>query len=77
MELTHIDEKGAKMVDVGAKDVTTRTARAKGDVAVSPKTVDLLINRREREKCRISFQHGKNGWYIRGKKNGGADTHVP
>ena len=44
MELTHIDEKGAKMVDVGAKDVTTRTARAKGEVAVSPETVDLLIN---------------------------------
>src|SRR5574344_1849783 len=44
MELTHIDEKGAKMVNVGAKDVTTRTARAKGKVAVSPETVDLLIN---------------------------------
>ena len=44
MELTHIDEKGAKMVNVGAKDVTTRTARAKGEVAVSPETVDLLIN---------------------------------
>ena len=34
MELTHIDEKGAKMVDVGAKDVTKRTARAKGEITV-------------------------------------------
>ena len=36
MELTHIDEKGAKMVDVGAKDVTTRTARAKGAEEAAP-----------------------------------------
>lgn len=35
--LTHIDEAGAaRMVDVSAKDVTTRTARASGRVLVSP-----------------------------------------
>ncbi|MFD6133633.1 hypothetical protein ACFWF5_31055, partial [Streptomyces diastaticus] len=35
--LTHLDEAGAaRMVDVSAKDVTARTARASGRVLVSP-----------------------------------------
>ncbi|MFF3645902.1 cyclic pyranopterin monophosphate synthase MoaC [Streptomyces sp. NPDC002564] len=41
--LTHIDEAGAaRMVDVSAKDVTARTARASGRVRVSPRVIELL-----------------------------------
>ncbi|MCI0384531.1 cyclic pyranopterin monophosphate synthase MoaC [Streptomyces sp. CNQ085] len=41
--LTHIDEAGAaRMVDISAKDVTARTARATGRVRVSPRVVELL-----------------------------------
>jgi cyclic pyranopterin phosphate synthase len=42
-QLSHIDEHGAaRMVDVSAKDVTVRTARASGKVLVSPQVVELL-----------------------------------
>jgi cyclic pyranopterin phosphate synthase len=41
--LTHVDASGAaRMVDVSAKDVTARTARATGRVLVSPRVVELL-----------------------------------
>jgi cyclic pyranopterin monophosphate synthase len=41
--LTHVDESGAaRMVDVTAKDVTARTATARGRVEVSPRVVELL-----------------------------------
>ena len=41
--LTHVDEAGAaRMVDVSAKEVTSRTARATGRVLVSPEVVALL-----------------------------------
>ena len=41
--LTHVDESGAaRMVDVSAKDVTTREATASGRVRVSPAVVALL-----------------------------------
>ncbi|WP_328464935.1 cyclic pyranopterin monophosphate synthase MoaC [Streptomyces sp. NBC_00448] len=41
--LTHVDEAGAaRMVDVSAKDVTARTARATGRVLVAPRVVELL-----------------------------------
>ncbi|MEW1859117.1 cyclic pyranopterin monophosphate synthase MoaC [Streptomyces sp. NBC_00669] len=41
--LTHVDEAGAaRMVDVSAKDVTARTARATGRVLVAPHVVELL-----------------------------------
>lgn len=41
--LTHVDESGgARMVDVSAKDVTTRTARATGRVLASPQVMELL-----------------------------------
>ncbi|MFF0724761.1 cyclic pyranopterin monophosphate synthase MoaC [Streptomyces sp. NPDC004134] len=41
--LTHLDDTGAaRMVDVSAKDVTARTARASGRVLVSPRVVELL-----------------------------------
>jgi cyclic pyranopterin phosphate synthase len=42
-KLTHLDEKGnARMVDIGGKDVTERTATARGRVLVSPKTLRLI-----------------------------------
>src|SRR5919112_305207 len=41
--LTHVDESGAaRMVDVGDKDVTARTASATGRVLVSRAVVELL-----------------------------------
>ena len=41
--LTHVDATGAaRMVDVAAKDVTVRTATARGRVLVSPRVVELL-----------------------------------
>ncbi|MFD8547465.1 cyclic pyranopterin monophosphate synthase MoaC [Streptomyces sp. NPDC059649] len=41
--LTHLDAAGAaRMVDVSAKDVTARTARARGRVLVSPQVIELL-----------------------------------
>ena len=41
--LTHADEQGAaRMVDVGDKQVTTRTASATGRVLVRPAVVELL-----------------------------------
>jgi cyclic pyranopterin phosphate synthase len=41
--LTHLDARGhARMVDVSAKDVTARTARASGHVRVSADVVGLL-----------------------------------
>jgi cyclic pyranopterin monophosphate synthase len=41
--LTHLDETGqAKMVDVGAKPDTERTAVAGGEVLLKPETVELI-----------------------------------
>lgn len=41
--LTHVDDSGAaRMVDVTAKDVTARTATARGRVEVSSRVVELL-----------------------------------
>jgi cyclic pyranopterin phosphate synthase len=40
---THFDEQGnARMVDVGAKEVTERTATAKGSVLMQPATIALI-----------------------------------
>ncbi len=42
-ELTHINPQGrARMVDVGAKDVTAREARAEGEVRMRPETVAII-----------------------------------
>ena len=42
-KLTHLDESGAaRMVDIGAKDVTERTAVAAAAVAMRPETLALL-----------------------------------
>ena len=41
--LTHLDERGAaRMVDVSAKAVSRRTARARGRIALSPETLALV-----------------------------------
>jgi cyclic pyranopterin phosphate synthase len=41
--LTHIDKNGqAKMVDVGEKSITERTATAKGEVHLSKETMELI-----------------------------------
>ncbi len=43
MELTHIDENGAaRMVDVGDKEFTKRTAQAQAIVTMLPETLDLI-----------------------------------
>jgi cyclic pyranopterin phosphate synthase len=42
-QLTHLDESGnARMVDVGAKPETERVAVARGEVALSQETLDLV-----------------------------------
>jgi cyclic pyranopterin phosphate synthase len=43
-KLTHLDDKGAaRMVDVGAKSVTEREARAEGRIRMSPQTLSMII----------------------------------
>jgi cyclic pyranopterin phosphate synthase len=46
-DLTHFDETGAaRMVDVGAKPVTSRMARAAGVVSMLPETLRLILDRK-------------------------------
>ena len=46
-ELTHFDEHGgSRMVDVGDKAVTDRTARASGIVRMAPATLALICDRK-------------------------------
>ncbi|MBO8174548.1 MAG: cyclic pyranopterin monophosphate synthase MoaC [Thermococcus sp.] len=42
MKLTHVDEKGVKMVEVGHKDVVFRKAIAKGKIRLKPETIKLI-----------------------------------
>lgn len=45
-DLTHFDESGAsRMVDVGAKEITQRQARAQAVVTMQPATLELIRNR--------------------------------
>jgi len=45
-DLTHFDDQGAaRMVDVGAKDITLRIARAESFVRMQPATLNLIRNR--------------------------------
>ena len=45
MELTHLDEHGAaRMVDVGEKDVTQRTAFAAATVKMQPETLQKILS---------------------------------
>ncbi|MFD0987239.1 cyclic pyranopterin monophosphate synthase MoaC [Methyloligella solikamskensis] len=42
--LTHINDRGeVRMVDVSAKDVTSRLAVAEGHVSMAPSTLDLIL----------------------------------
>ena len=42
--LTHLDEHGqARMVEVGAKEITRREAVARGEVAMRPGTLDMIL----------------------------------
>jgi cyclic pyranopterin phosphate synthase len=44
-ELSHFDAQGAaRMVDVSAKEVTLRTARASGRVRMAPETLQLILS---------------------------------
>ncbi len=44
-KLTHLDEKGeARMVDVTAKDVTEREARAEALIRMSPQTLAMIVD---------------------------------
>ena len=43
--LSHLNDKGeARMVDVSAKEVTARTARAEGFVSMAPDTLELILS---------------------------------
>ncbi|MDO5784214.1 MAG: cyclic pyranopterin monophosphate synthase MoaC [Eubacteriales bacterium] len=45
MELTHLDEQGAAhMVDVGAKEITQRTASAQAVVTMKPETLRMITD---------------------------------
>ena len=45
MEFTHLNEQGkAKMVDVGCKDVTTRTAYATGKIILPTKILEAILD---------------------------------
>jgi cyclic pyranopterin phosphate synthase len=45
--LSHLNDKGeARMVDVSGKEVTSRTARAEGFVAMAPETLELILSGR-------------------------------
>lgn len=46
-KLSHVDAQGrARMVDVGAKDVTRREAQAEAFVKMKPATLDLIVSGR-------------------------------
>ncbi len=46
-ELTHFDERGSsRMVDVGAKEITERMARAESFVSMRPETLKLILDHR-------------------------------
>lgn len=47
MEFSHLDEQGkAKMVDVGGKGVTTRTAFATGKILVPAKIMEAILDKK-------------------------------
>ncbi len=49
-KLTHFDEEGrARMVDVGAKDETERTATARGAVVMAPETLATIVEGRAKK----------------------------
>lgn len=59
-ELTHLNQNGeAHMVDVGAKDITHRSARAEGRVYMQTETLNMIVEGRHKKgdvfaTCRIA-----------------------
>ena len=48
--LSHLDERGnARMVDVSAKDITSREATARGRVVMEPSTLAMIVDGRVRK----------------------------
>lgn len=46
-ELTHLDDRGqARMVETGGKEITLRVAVARGEVAMRPETLKLILGGR-------------------------------
>lgn len=46
MELSHVDENGVKMVDVGSKEYTDRVAKAHAKVLMDKETIKLLVDKK-------------------------------
>ena len=76
-ELTHFDDQGnAVMVDVGAKDITERSATAKGSVLVSPETMTLI--QEQYPSCLMFLGSIYHMLFMRGKRiHGGRAPAVP
>lgn len=50
MEFTHFNDEGrAKMIDVGQKKDTKRTATAKGYIKMNPQTLDMILKNRSKK----------------------------
>lgn len=50
MEFTHFNDEGrAKMVDVGQKKDTKRTATAKGFIKMNPQTLDMILKNKSKK----------------------------
>jgi len=43
-EFTHVTQKGVRMVDIGDKKVTKRTARARGKIHLQKFTIEKIVN---------------------------------
>ena len=71
MELSHVDENGAKMVDVGEKSATKRTAVARGE-ARNDNSSDKQRNAEGRRP-----EHGESCGDYGGKKHVVAYPDVP
>ena len=74
--LSHFDASGAtRMVDVGAKEVTDRTARASGLVRLAPATLEKILNRDfiKGDVLEVARLAGIQA----AKKNLGADSSLP
>jgi molybdenum cofactor biosynthesis enzyme len=61
-QLSHLDQQGAcRMVDVGGKEVTVRTALAGGRVRLSAETLAMVI-----EQVRLEEKSGgRSGEFVR------------
>ena len=73
-KLTHFDTKGnAVMVDVGDKDVTTRTAVATGKIRVNEAVMKAVMAGTVKKGDVLGQGGGNHG----GQADGRPDTHVP